>query len=94
MQYRGKILPLVDVSRLLSRRRLQTGRPKPQALTERIQTVVCSNGGRSMVLAVDRILDIVEGGLTSQDSSPRKGTLGSSVIQGGVTEIVDNLTMK
>ena len=42
-----------------------------------------------MVLAVDRILDIVEGGLTSQDSSPRKGTLGSSVIQGRVTEILD-----
>jgi two-component system chemotaxis sensor kinase CheA len=89
VQYRGKILPLLDVSRLLSKRRRQARRPKPQALTERIQTVVCSNGGRSVVLAVDRILDIVEGELTFQDSSPRKGTLGSSIIQGRVTEILD-----
>ena len=38
---------------------------------------------------VDRILDIVEGDLAFQSYSGRQGTLGSLVIQGRVTEVLD-----
>jgi two-component system chemotaxis sensor kinase CheA len=88
VQYRGKILPLIDVSHLLLGSR-RTRRAKPRDLTDRIQTVVCSTGDRSVVLIVDRIVDIVEGELTCRDSSRRRWTLGSLVIRGRVTELVD-----
>jgi two-component system chemotaxis sensor kinase CheA len=51
--------------------------------------VVHSEGGRSVGLIVDRILDIVEENLTMQGLASRPGVLGSAVIQSRVTEILD-----
>jgi two-component system chemotaxis sensor kinase CheA len=44
---------------------------------------------RSVGLVVDRILDIVEADLSVQRPPGRKGVLGSIVVQGKVTEILD-----
>jgi two-component system chemotaxis sensor kinase CheA len=40
-------------------------------------------------LVVDQILDIVEESLTVQRPASRPGVLGSAVIQGRVTELLD-----
>ena len=90
VQYRGEILPLVYVSRLLSERRRRARSLAPKNATEeKIQIVVFSLDGCSVGLVVDRILDILEETLTFQYPSSRRGTLGSAVIQGRVTEILD-----
>jgi two-component system chemotaxis sensor kinase CheA len=50
---------------------------------------VYRNGGRSLGLVVDRILDIVEEEVILEAPAARPGVLGSAVIQGQVTEILD-----
>jgi two-component system chemotaxis sensor kinase CheA len=91
VQYRGEIMQLVNVSAALPERRRQprgeaSGEPIDE---ESVQVVVHSEGGRSIGLIVDRILDIVEEKLTMQGQSGRPGVLGSAVIQSRVTEILD-----
>jgi two-component system, chemotaxis family, sensor kinase CheA len=51
--------------------------------------VVCSESGRSLGLAVDRIVDIVNERLTIEPPGQRAGVLGSSIIQRRVTELLD-----
>ena len=51
--------------------------------------LVFSDGGRSMGLVVDEIVDIVEDSLDIEVGSERPGVLGSAVISGQATEIVD-----
>ncbi len=91
VQYRGEILPLIFLFSSLG----GTGRPEgwgteaPQNANEKIQVVVYSEHGRSAGLVVDRILDIVETDEAVQGRLARKGTLGSMVTQGRVTELLD-----
>ncbi len=93
LQYRGDILKLARVSNLLQERRrnprsapASTG---PQADGEKIQVVVHSDDERSIGLVVGTILGIVEEDLSIKRTTQRKGTLGSAVIRGHVTEILD-----
>jgi two-component system chemotaxis sensor kinase CheA len=51
--------------------------------------LVFSDGGRSMALVVDEIVDIVEEVLDIQVASERDGVLGSAIIKGEATEILD-----
>src|SRR5262249_54329664 len=51
--------------------------------------LVFSDEGRSMGLVVDEIVDIVEEKLDIQVGSDRPGVLGSAVIKGQATEIID-----
>ena len=51
--------------------------------------LVFSDGGRSMGLVVDEIVDIVEERLDIEVASERPGVLGSAVIKGQATEIID-----
>ena len=51
--------------------------------------LVFSDGGRSMGLVVDEIVDIVEDKLDIEVGSDRPGVLGSAVIKGQATEILD-----
>ena len=62
-----------------------------QSLVDRqtMQTVVYTQNGRSVALVADKILDIVEESITVQRSSNRKGTLGTVVVQGLVTDLLD-----
>jgi two-component system chemotaxis sensor kinase CheA len=51
--------------------------------------LVISDRGRSMALVVDEIVDIVEDQLHIELASVKPGVLGSAVIKGQATEIVD-----
>lgn len=84
VQYRGDLLPLVPVSSVL------TGYdPRPHEDGEKLQVVVYTKNGKSVGLVVDDILDIVQENLTVRRDSDRMGLLGSAVIQGRVTDLVD-----
>jgi two-component system chemotaxis sensor kinase CheA len=78
VQYRGHLMPLVRVNDEAGIKRDGT-----QPL------LVFSDGGRSMGLVVDEIVDIVEDKLAIEVESDRPGVLGSAVIRGQATEILD-----
>jgi two-component system chemotaxis sensor kinase CheA len=88
VQYRGTILPLVHVSGLGAERRNQP-RELSSAPDDKIQVIVHTSNLRSVGLVVERILDIVEGDLSTRFPASRKGVLGSIVVKGKVTEILD-----
>ncbi|MDR3497111.1 MAG: chemotaxis protein CheW [Ancalomicrobiaceae bacterium] len=78
VQYRGSLMPLVYFDENLQRK------------TEgSLPMLVFSDAGRSMGLVVDEIIDIVEDLLDIQVGSDRPGVLGSAVIKGKATEVVD-----
>jgi two-component system chemotaxis sensor kinase CheA len=92
VQYRGQILPLIHLSSALPERRQQphsSGPSEPGAEGEKIQVVVYTDQGRSVGLVVDRILDIAHENGKIQKHTGRQGTLGSMVVQGRVTELLD-----
>lgn len=83
VQYRQQIMPLIRLSKIL-------GRPTSrQAEANPLQVIVYSEQGHSVGLVVDQILDIVDETLTVQRRAPVAGFLGSAVIQGRVTDLVD-----
>lgn len=78
VQYRGSLMPLVYFDEY-AQRRTEGGLPM----------LVFSDAGRSMGLVVDEIIDIVENSLDIEVGSERPGILGSAVIKGKATEVVD-----
>jgi len=90
VQYRNSILPLVRVADLLQERRKKTRGPNETSADDAlIQVVVYSDSERSVGLVVDRILDIVEEDIANRQAASRDGVLGTVVIQGRVTELLD-----
>jgi two-component system chemotaxis sensor kinase CheA len=100
VQYRGEILPLINVSRALRRRRGHApdgrrGARSPADVDQGacddgpVQVVVYAVDGRRVGLVVGRILDIVEETLASRSRAGRPGVLFSAVVQGRVTEFLD-----
>jgi two-component system, chemotaxis family, sensor kinase CheA len=85
VQYRGQIMPLIRVSEALEGRYRNAAESEQQSL----QVVVYADGGRSVGLVVDRILDIAEESFVIEQHTGRKGILGSAVIQKHVTDILD-----
>ena len=78
VQYRGQLMPLITPSEKV---RVKEEGSQP--------LLVFSDGSRSMALVVDEIVDIVEDRLDIQVASDNPGVLGSAVIKGQATEIVD-----
>jgi two-component system chemotaxis sensor kinase CheA len=78
VQYRGQLMPLVPM-----------GVDLDDAARPRRPVLVFSDAGRSMGLVVDEILDVVEDVVNIQLGSARPGILGSAVIAGRATEIID-----
>jgi two-component system, chemotaxis family, sensor kinase CheA len=78
IQYRGHLMPLVTPSESV---RIKNEGAQP--------LLVFSDGNRSMALVVDEIVDIVEDRLDIQVGSDNPGVLGSAVIKGQATEIID-----
>jgi two-component system chemotaxis sensor kinase CheA len=78
VQYRGQLMPLVRASDAV--------KIKPDGAQP---LLVFSDGKRSMGLVVDEIVDIVEDALDIQVGSDRAGVLGSAVLRGQATEIID-----
>jgi two-component system chemotaxis sensor kinase CheA len=78
VQYRGQLMPLISLS------------DKVRVRNEGAQPLlVFSDGSRSMALVVDEIVDIVEDRLDIQVGSDNAGVLGSAIIKGQATEIID-----
>ena len=78
VQYRGHLMPLVSMS------------DSVHVKGEGAQPLlVFSDGSRSMALVVDEIVDIVDGNLDIQVASDNPGVLGSAVVRGCATEIID-----
>jgi two-component system chemotaxis sensor kinase CheA len=84
VQYRDELLPLIQVSHVLG-----GYAPRPREADEKLQVVVYTKNGRSVGLLVDDIVDIVHETITVKRESDRPGLLGSAVIQGRVTDLVD-----
>ncbi len=76
-QYRGKLMPLVALSD-----NLDTEKPRQSVL-------VFNDGDRSMGLMVDEIVDVVEDRLNIELSGARPGMLGTAVIAGHATDVID-----
>ncbi len=78
VQYRGVLMPLVSME------------PERQLGQEGRQPVlVFADRGRSMGLVVDEIVDIVEGRLNVELTGERPGFVGSAVVAGKATDIID-----
>ncbi|RTL06009.1 MAG: hypothetical protein EKK65_00605 [Lysobacterales bacterium] len=54
-----------------------------------VQVVVYTVNGRSLGLVVDQIIDIIEENLDLTGDPSREGVLGTTVLQGRVTEVFD-----
>jgi two-component system, chemotaxis family, sensor kinase CheA len=78
VQYRGQLMPLITPSEKV---RVKDEGAQP--------LLVFSDGNRSMALVVDEIVDIVEDRLDIQVGSEIPGVLGSAIIKGQATEIID-----
>jgi two-component system chemotaxis sensor kinase CheA len=78
VQYRGQLMPLVSMD--------DSVRVKGEGAQP---LLVFSDGARSMALVVDEIVDIVEDRLDVQVGSDNSGVLGSAIIKGQATEIID-----
>ncbi|MEI9937584.1 MAG: chemotaxis protein CheW [Pseudomonadota bacterium] len=82
VQYRGEILPLVFLSQeILGASRAENSDP--------LLVIVYSEQGRSIGFVVEQILDIVEETVTVRSHATRVGLLGSVVVQGRVTDLLD-----
>ncbi|MBM3521642.1 MAG: response regulator, partial [Alphaproteobacteria bacterium] len=78
VQYRGKLMPLIPVDAM------------QQIRSEGRQPIlVFADGIRSMGLLVDEIVDIVEEQLRIELRGERAGLMGSAIISGKATEIID-----
>ncbi|MFN0019845.1 MAG: chemotaxis protein CheW [Pirellulaceae bacterium] len=96
VQYRGEILPLIDVSDELEQLRLNgSGTFGPQmandfhSAEETIPVVVYCTGDQQVGLIVGRIIDIVHDPITTRSRANRSGVLFTAIIQEKVTEFVD-----
>jgi len=82
VQYRGAILPLISLSReILGETRREHTAP--------LQVIVYSEQGRSIGFVVEQILDVVEEVISVRSQATRDGLLGSVVVQGRVTDLLD-----
>jgi two-component system chemotaxis sensor kinase CheA len=78
VQYRGQLMPLVTMN--------ESVRVKGEGAQP---LLVFSDGARSMALVVDEIVDIVDDRLDIQVASDDPGVLGSAIVKGQATEIID-----
>jgi len=77
VQYRDQLMPLVQMNGVS----VQTSGSQP--------ILVFADDGRSMGLVVDEIIDIVEERLHIEVGGQGEGILGSAVIKGQATEVID-----
>jgi len=78
LQYRGQLMPLVPVNENVHIRK-EGSQP----------LLVFSDEEKTMGLLVDEIVDIVDDPLAIEVGSDRPGVLGSAVIKGQATEVID-----
>ena len=85
VQYRGGLLPLVPLAGLLGTAAAEVAVP---ALAGTVRVVVVERAGRTIGLAVEEIVEILEEPVVPE-ASPRAGIRGSAVIRGHATDLLD-----
>jgi two-component system chemotaxis sensor kinase CheA len=81
VQYRGQIMPLIDIAKLLGGEESSAG--------QFLEVIVYSGNGRSVGLVVGEVLDIADENVRIEKQGVRAGLLGSAVIRERVTSILD-----
>lgn len=91
VQYRGEILPLIDVSQELDQLAGHGAQVNHDAggTSETIPVVVYAENDERFGLIVGKILDIVSDPVTARTSANRPGALFTSIVQERVTEFID-----
>lgn len=84
VQYRGEIMPLIYLKKVLN-----VGTATEDSKKELMQAIVFTKNDRSVGLVVERIIDIVEEVVTVKRGANRKGVLGTIVVQNRVTDLLD-----
>jgi two-component system chemotaxis sensor kinase CheA len=82
VQYRNDVMALTPLGELI-------GAMPSFEESVNVNVVVVSEGGRSIGLVVDQILDIVNDSIVVHHKSGRHGIIGGCVIQGKVTDLLD-----
>jgi two-component system chemotaxis sensor kinase CheA len=82
VQYRGMIMPLIDIAR-----RMNLGKSEKQR--ETLQVIVYSDAGRSVGLIVEQIVDIVDQAVKIEQQESTTELAGSAVIQDKVTDLLN-----
>ncbi len=91
-QYRGKLMPLISLAGGLANEpgRLGSGKfPRPSDIAASHPVLVFLDHGRSVGLIVDEIIDVVEEQLDIELTADRSGVLGTAVIAGRATDVID-----
>jgi len=84
VQYRGEIMPLIYLKKVLNEDVAVADSKK-----EVMQAVVYTKNDRSVGLVVERIIDIVEETISVKRGANRTGVLGTIVVQDRVTDLLD-----
>lgn len=87
VQYRGEIMPLIDIGSVISVRGSSIDL-SPEG-PEIVHVVVYTCDGRNVGLLVGRILDIVEEQIQARRETTRAGVSETLVVQGKITEVID-----
>ena len=90
VQYRDEIMPLIPLSDTVSVTAYDS--TEEAEAGDSFPVVVYSEQGQSVGLIVDRILDIVNEAVTvQQDGTMSGGLLGTAVIQGQITRVLNDV---
>ena len=84
VQYRGGLMPLLSLIDLL-----EPGATVPGRAGKALQVVVHESGNARIGLVVDEILELVEDEIALNEVRGRPGVVGSSVIRGRATDLLD-----
>ncbi len=85
IRYGDRILPLVDLTGLVG------GTERPMRGRSRLHVVVHGEGGASVGLVVDKLVDIVEESVEVEPQAGAEGQplVGAAVMRGGITDVID-----
>jgi two-component system chemotaxis sensor kinase CheA len=91
LHYRGQILPLLALGHLLDASSPDLSTEAGGA--ESMQVIVFDDGNRRVGVVVDQIVDIIEETVTFSQSSSHPGLLGSAIVGGTITDLIDLNTL-
>ena len=90
VQYWGQVMPLIHLSKCLAAAETWSSpTATDDSQRDNLEVVVLTMQSRSIGLVVNRIFDTVEDVFDIQPIRSREGVLGTVVVQGKVTELLD-----
>jgi two-component system chemotaxis sensor kinase CheA len=90
VQYRGQIMPLVDVGHHLHPDAAEAATEGSESdAPSAVQVAVYLSQGRFFGLRVHRIFDVVEESVALQETARRPGVVGAAIIKDKVTQLLD-----